>query len=68
MERELRQGSLRFVTPNADGSVTVTFTGTGTFYIGLKYDPKTVIGKVAPNPTTVVYTFETSGLPGRLTR
>jgi hypothetical protein len=52
------------VKQNADGSVTVTFGGTGTFYIGIKYDPKTVVGQPTPSPSTVTYTFETTGVAG----
>jgi hypothetical protein len=42
----------------------VTFTGTGTFYIGIKYDSASVIGQPAPSPTTVTYTFATTGVSG----
>ncbi|HJQ49910.1 MAG TPA: hypothetical protein VJ838_05305, partial [Gaiellaceae bacterium] len=50
------------VTQNADGSVTVS--GSGIVYIGIKYNPGTVVGKPAPNPATVTYTFATTGVPG----
>jgi uncharacterized repeat protein (TIGR01451 family) len=38
------------------GAVTVQFTGTGTFYIGIKYGTASVLGK-SPAPPTVTYTF-----------
>jgi uncharacterized repeat protein (TIGR01451 family) len=46
------------------GTVTVTFTGTGTFYIGLKFDSGSVKDQPQPSPTTVHYTFSTTGVPG----
>ena len=49
---------------SATGAVGVTFTGTGTFYIGIKYDTSTVKGKPAPNPTTVHFDFATTGIAG----
>jgi hypothetical protein len=53
------------VTQNTtSGTVTATFTGTGTFYIGIKYDPTALKGKAAPNPSTVTYTFATTGVAG----
>jgi hypothetical protein len=53
------------VTQNTtSGAVTATFTGTGTFYIGIKYDPTALKGKAAPNPSTVTYTFATTGVAG----
>ena len=36
----------------------------GTFIIGIKYDPSTIKGKVAPSPATVVYEFEIPTVPG----
>jgi len=38
--------------------------GGGTFFIGVKYDPGTLKNKPAPDPSTVVYKFSTSGVPG----
>jgi hypothetical protein len=52
------------ITQNADGSVTVTFSGTGTFYIGIKYDTGSVKNQTAPNPSTVHYEFSTTGVAG----
>jgi hypothetical protein len=46
------------VTQNADGSVTVD--GSGIVYIGLKYSTGSVVGKPAPNPAKVTYTFNTT--------
>jgi hypothetical protein len=39
-------------------------TGSGTFYIGVKYDPGTLKNKPAPNPATVVYKFSVATIPG----
>jgi hypothetical protein len=36
----------------------------GTYFIGIKYDPHTVVGMPAPSPTTVHYQFMTTGVPG----
>ena len=48
------------------GTVTVTFTApsAGIYYIGIKFDPNTVTGKTAPTPSTVGYTYSTTGVPG----
>jgi hypothetical protein len=44
----------------SDVKVQVTGATAGQVYIlSLKYSPKSVIGSVAPNPTTVLYTFKT---------
>ena len=32
----------------------------GTYFIGIKYDPKTLAGTKVPVPATVTYTFTTS--------
>ena len=40
------------------GTVTITFSGTGQFYIGIKYDASSVKGVAAPSPSTVHYDFE----------
>jgi hypothetical protein len=39
-------------------------TAGGTFIIGIKYDPTTIKGKVAPSPATVVYEFEIPTIVG----
>jgi uncharacterized repeat protein (TIGR01451 family) len=50
---------------NAAGTVTVTFSGTGTFYIGIKYDSGAVVGQTAPaGGGTIHYDFETSSVAG----
>ena len=37
----------------------------GTYFIGIKYNPHTVVGQPAPSPgTTVHYNFATTGVPG----
>jgi hypothetical protein len=48
------------------GTVTVAFNAptAGTYYIGIKYDSKSVAGSSAPNPPTVHYDFATTGVPG----
>jgi hypothetical protein len=53
-------------TQNSSGTVTVTFNAptAGTYVIGLKYDSKSIVGLPAPNPTTVHYVFETTGVAG----
>ena len=53
-------------TQAANGTVTVTFNAptAGTYVIGLKYESKSIVGDPAPNPTTVHYVFETTGVPG----
>jgi hypothetical protein len=52
------------ITQATNGTVTVTFTAAsaGTYYIGIKYNPKAVAGEAAPSPSTVVYTFATTGV------
>ena len=54
------------ITQNAN-ITTVTFTAptAGTYFIGIKYDPHSVVGMPAPSPgTTVHYNFMTTGVPG----
>jgi hypothetical protein len=49
------------------GTVTVTFNAptAGTYFISIKYDPHSVVGRPAPSPgTTVHYNFNTTGVPG----
>jgi hypothetical protein len=47
------------ITQNSTtGTVTVTVTGSGTFFIGIKYDATSVKGQSDPG-TTVVYAFNT---------
>jgi len=49
------------------GAVTVQFNAptAGTYIIGIKYAPKSVVGDPAPSPgTTVHYDFATTGVPG----
>jgi hypothetical protein len=53
------------ITQNSStGTVTITFTGTGQFYIGIKYDTSSVKGATAPTPSTVHYTFAMTGVAG----
>ena len=50
---------------NAAGTVSVTFGGTGTFYIGIKYDSGSVVGQTAPGGNgTIHYAFDTTGVAG----
>jgi hypothetical protein len=53
------------ITQNGN-TTTVTFTASaaGTYIIGIKYNPHTVVGAPAPSPTTVHYNFATTGVPG----
>jgi len=49
------------------GTTTVTFSGTGTFYIGIKYNTGSIVGASTadlPLDGTATYTFETGGVPG----
>jgi hypothetical protein len=45
-------------------AVPFPFTPPGTYIISIKYDPHTVVGQPAPNPTTVYYNLTTTGVPG----
>jgi hypothetical protein len=51
---------------NTSGTVTVTFNAAtaGTYYIGVKFQTTSVTGKTAPTPSTVGYTYSTTGVPG----
>jgi len=50
----------------SNGVTTVSFSASsaGTYFIGIKYDSKSVEGFAAPTPTTVHYEFSTVGVPG----
>ena len=51
------------VTQAANGDVSITFTGTGTFYIGIKFDSGSVKGENAPGGSgTIHYDFEILGV------
>ena len=45
-------------------SVSFTAASAGTYFIGIKYDSKSVEGFPAPSPSTVHYDFSTSGVSG----
>jgi len=50
-----------------NGVTTVTFSGTGTFFIGIKYDTGSIVGKSTgdlPPGGTAHYDFSTGGVPG----
>jgi len=49
------------ITQGSNGTVTVN--GSGIVFIGLKYSTSAVVGKAAPNPATVTYTFNTTQVP-----
>jgi hypothetical protein len=53
-------------TDGTSDTVTVTFKAStaGTYYIAIKFSTSTVVGKTAPNPTTVNYSYNTTGVPG----
>jgi hypothetical protein len=48
------------------GTVTVTFNAptAGIYYIGIKFSTSSVKDKTAPAPTTVGYSYSTTGVPG----
>jgi hypothetical protein len=46
------------------GTVTVSFTATGTSYIGIKYNASSLVGELAPSPSTVSYQFATTQVTG----
>src|SRR5262249_20019777 len=51
-------GTVTSVSP-ADVTISVTNAPTGVpFFVGIKYDAKSVVGSKPPNPTTVTYTFQ----------
>jgi hypothetical protein len=56
------------ITQSSNGSVvTVSFNGGttgGTFFIGIKFSTTNVVGKTAPNPSTVSYQYSTTGVAG----
>jgi uncharacterized repeat protein (TIGR01451 family) len=55
------------ITQAGNGTVTVKFNAAsaGTYYIGVKYNPKAVSGEPVPSPSsTVSYTFATNGVAG----
>ena len=56
-------------TTGTTGTVTVTFTAStaGTYYIAIKFSTSNVTGKTAPSPSTVGYTYSTTGVPGSTT-
>ena len=53
-------------TNTATGTVTVTFTApsAGTYLISVKFNAQSVDGKTVPSPSTVGYSFSTSGVAG----
>jgi len=55
------------ITQNGN-TTTVTFNAptAGTYIIGIKYDSKSIVGATAPNPPTVHYSFETTGVSGSI--
>ena len=48
------------------GTVTATFKAltAGTYYIAIKFSPSSVTGKAAPTPSTVGYSYSTTGVAG----
>src|SRR5205807_1659931 len=58
-----------FTQSSTDGTtdtVTVNFNAStaGTYYIGIKFSTTNVTGKTAPTPSTVGYTYSTTGVGG----
>jgi hypothetical protein len=62
--------TLKTVVTQSGGTTTVAFSttaaeGPGTYFIGIKYSThESVVGESAPSPSTVVYTFNTTGVGG----
>ena len=56
----------RPINNRTTGTVTVTFNAPtpGTYYIAIKFSTSSVTGKTAPTPSTVGYTYSTTGVPG----
>lgn len=53
-------------TNGTTGTVTVQFSAStaGTYYIAVKFSTTNVVGKTAPSPSTVNYSYDTTGVPG----
>jgi len=53
-------------TTGTTGTVTATFTAAsaGTYYIEVKLSTSNIQGKAAPSPSTVNYSYSTTGVPG----
>jgi hypothetical protein len=47
-----------------DGNVKISFSGSGTSYIGIKYSASSLVGQPAPSPSTVNYLFATTEVTG----
>jgi hypothetical protein len=61
--------TLETTVSQSAGTTTVLFSttaveGAGTYFIGIKYRTSNVLGEPAPSPSTVVYTFNTTGVSG----
>jgi len=55
-------------TTGTSGTVTVTFTAPSavTYIIAIKFNAQSVDGQAAPSPSTVGYSFSTSGYAGSM--
>jgi len=62
MHAKITQSSIN----GTSGTVTAKFNAAtaGTYYIGIKFSPSSVTGKTAPSPSTVGYSYSTTGIPG----
>jgi len=51
---------------NTTGTVTITFSAptAGIYYIGIKFQASSIDGKTTPAPTTVGYSYSTTGVAG----
>jgi hypothetical protein len=62
--------TLKTTVTQSGGTTTVAFSttaaeGPGTYFIGIKYQTHdSIVGESAPSPSTVVYTFNTTGVSG----
>jgi hypothetical protein len=48
------------------GTVTLSVTGSGTSYIGIKYNAQSLVGQPTPDPVTMHYEFATAGIAGSI--
>jgi len=61
--------TLKTTVTQSGGTTSVQFSttaaeGAGTYFIGIKYRTSNVLGEAEPSPSTVVYTFSTTGVSG----
>jgi uncharacterized repeat protein (TIGR01451 family) len=59
-------GGVTITQSGATTTIRFNASSAGTYIIGQKYNSGAVVGKTAPSPTTVHYTFEMGGVSGSL--